>query len=129
MKPATEAWLIKAGEDIEAIQALRGSPHLTGVVAFHAEQCVEKCLKAVAEERIGTVPHIHDLRRLWKLVADQFREALDIDLLRELTDVYTDARYPGDLGLTPLGRPTEEDAARFERFAGHVHATALSMLS
>jgi HEPN domain-containing protein len=129
MKPATEAWLVKAGEDLEAIEALRGNPHLTGVVAFHAEQCVEKCLKAVAEERIGTVPRIHDLRRLWKLVADQFRETLDIDLLRELTDVYTDARYPGDLGLTPLGRPTEEDAARFERFAGHVHATALSMLS
>ncbi len=129
MKPATEAWLVKAGEDLEVIQALRRSPHLTGAVAFHAEQCVEKCLKAVAEERMGTVPRIHDLRRLWNLVADHFREALDIDLLRELTDVYTDSRYPGDLGLTPLGKPTEEDAARFETFAGQVHATVLSMLS
>ena len=25
---------------------------------------VEKCLKAVAEERAGTVPRVHDLRRL-----------------------------------------------------------------
>ena len=129
MKPVTEAWLIKAGEDLEAIRALRGNPHLTGVVAFHAQQCVEKCLKAVAEERMGNVPRVHDLRRLWEVVASQFDEALDIDLLRELTDVYTDCRYPGDLGLMPSGKPTEQDAARFEQFADHVHATVLTTLS
>jgi HEPN domain-containing protein len=129
MKPVTKAWLIRAEEDHDAIRALRGNPQLTGVVAFHAQQCVEKCLKAVAEERVGTVPRVHDLRRFWEIVADQFREALDIDLLRELTDVYTDSRYPGDLGSMPLGKPTEEDAARFEQFADHVHATVLSMLS
>jgi len=93
MKPVTEAWLIKAGEDLDAIRALRGNPQLTGVVA------------------------------------DQFTEALDIDLLHELTDVYTDCRYPGDLGFMPSGKPTEEDAARFEQFSDHVHATVLSFLS
>ncbi len=129
MKSTTEAWLIKAAEDLEAIRALRGNPHLTGVIAFHAQQCVEKCLKAVAEERKGTVPRVHDLRRLWGLVADQFPESLDMDLLRELTDIYTDGRYPGDLGLMPTGKPTEEDAARFDQFADRVHATVLSMLS
>ena len=63
------------------------------------------------------------------MVAAQFLVVLDIDLLRELTDVYTDCRYPGDLGLMPSGKPTEEDAARFEQFAEYVHATVLSMLS
>ncbi|MCX5643476.1 MAG: HEPN domain-containing protein [Phycisphaerae bacterium] len=129
MKPVTQAWLIKAAEDLDAIRSLRGNPHLTGVVAFHAQQCVEKCLKAVAEEQKGNVPRVHDLRRLWEVVADQFHEALDIDLLRELTDIYTDSRYPGDLGLTPTGKPTEKEAARFEQFADHVHATVLTMLS
>jgi len=129
MKPVTQAWLIKAEEDLDAIRALRGNPQLTGVVAFHAQQCVEKCLKAVAEERKGTVPRVHDLRRLWEVVADQFHEALGIDLLRELTDIYTDSRYPGDLGLMPSGKPTEKDAARFEHFADHVHTTVLAMLS
>jgi HEPN domain-containing protein len=129
MKPVTEAWLIKAAEDLDAIRALRRNPQLTGVVAFHAQQCVEKCLKAVAEERKGTVPRVHDLRRLWEVVADQFREALSIDLLRELTDIYTDSRYPGDLGLMPSGKPTEKDAARFEHFADHVHTTVLAMLA
>lgn len=107
MKPVTQAWLLKAGEDLEAIRTLRGNPQLTGVIAFHAQQCVEKCLKAVAEERVGTVPHVHDLRRLWGVVADQFSQALDVDLLRELTDIYTNCRYPGDLGLLPSGRLTE----------------------
>lgn len=129
MKPVTQAWLTKAGEDLDAVRVLRGNPQLTGVIAFHAQQCVEKCLKAVAEELAGTVPRVHDLRRLWEVVADQFREALDIDLLRELTDVYTDCRYPGDLGLMPSGKPTEEDTARFEQFADQVHGIALSMLS
>jgi HEPN domain-containing protein len=129
MKPVTQAWLVKAGEDLAAIRALHGNPHLTGVIAFHAQQCVEKCLKAVAEERKGTWPRVHDLRRLWETVANQFPEDLDVELLRELTDIYTDSRYPGDLGLMPTGKPTEEDAARFERFADHVHATVLTMLS
>jgi HEPN domain-containing protein len=129
MKPVTEAWLVKAGEDLDAIFALRGNPGLTGVVAFHAQQCVEKCLKAIAEERKGNVPRVHDLRRLWEAVADEFHEAIDVDLLRELTDIYTNSRYPGDLGLMPTGKPTEKDAARFEQFAAHVHATVLAMLS
>ncbi len=129
MKPITEAWLVKAAEDLEAIRSLRGNPHLAGVVAFHAQPCVEKCLKAVAEERKESMPRVHDLRRLGEIVADQFDPALDIDLLRELTDIYTDSRYPGDLGLMPSGQPTEKDAARFEEFADQVHATVLSMLS
>ena len=129
MRRATKAWLVKAEEDLDAIRALRGNPQLTGVVAFHAQQCVEKCLKAVAEERKRTVLRVHDLRRLWEVVADQFPEVLGIDLLRELTDIYTDSRYPGDLGLMPSGKPTEQDAARFEHFADHVHATVLAMLS
>jgi len=129
MKPSTEAWLIKASDDLEAIRTLRGNPKLTGVVAFHAQQCVEKCLKVVAEERRGTVPRVHDLRRLWEVIAKESPQALDIDLLRELTDIYTDCRYPGDLGLLPSGKPTEQDAIRFERFADPVHLAVLSMLS
>lgn len=129
MKSITEAWLAKASEDLEALRALRGNPQLTGVIAFHAQQCVEKCLKAVAEERIGTVPHVHDLRRLWEIVAHLFPHALDIDLLRELTDIYTDCRYPGDIGLLPSGRPTEQDIVRFEQFANHVYSTTISLVA
>jgi len=128
MKPVTQEWLAKADEDLAAARTLLGDPKLTGVVAFHAQQCVEKCLKAVAEERGERVPRIHDLRRLWSVVAEHFPEPLDVDLLRELTDIYTDCRYPGDIGVTPSGKPTEEDAARFERFAEHVQAAVLSML-
>ncbi len=75
------------------------------------------------------LPRIHDLRRPWEIVADQFDQPFDVDLLRELTDVYTDGRYPGNAGLMPLGNPTEEDAACFEKFANHVYATTLALLS
>jgi len=129
MKRITEAWLLKAAEDLGAIRVLQSDPQLTNVIAFHAQQCVEKCLKSVAEERQGKVPRVHDLRRLWDIVSDQFCEGLDLDMLRELTDVYTDCRYPGNLGLLPSGIPTKEDAVRFEQFADQVHSIVLAMFS
>jgi len=55
MKRITEAWLIKAREDLDTIRSLRQNPGLTGVLAFHAQQCVEKCLKAVADHVYATV--------------------------------------------------------------------------
>jgi HEPN domain-containing protein len=69
------------------------------------------------------------LRRLWDIISSQFTEDLDLDMLRELTDVYTDCRYPDNLGLLPSGIPTKEDAARFEHFADYVHSIVLAMLS
>lgn len=129
MKSVTQAWLAKAEEGLAAVRSLLGNPQLTAIVAFHAQQCVEKCLKAVAEERKGIVPRIHDLRRLWEFVADTFSGDVNVDLLRELTDVYTDCRYPGDLGLLPDGKPTEADAARFEQFADRIYTATVATLS
>ena len=37
------------------------TPHLSHIVAFHAQQCVEKVFKAVLEEHKIEVPRIHSL--------------------------------------------------------------------
>ena len=118
----------------ERLSQLSDALTLTGTFVELSGQVVEALIlqgatSSVAEERLENVPRIHDLRRLWEIVSDQFQEALDVDLLRELTDVYTDSRYPGDLGLTPSGGPTEKDAVRFEQFAVDVHAKVLAVLS
>jgi HEPN domain-containing protein len=50
MKVSTRDWLNAASTDLQAIERLIGEPSLTGVVAFHAQQCLEKVFKAVLEE-------------------------------------------------------------------------------
>jgi HEPN domain-containing protein len=45
---------------------------------------------------------------------------LDTDLLTDLDALYIDARYPGDLGLLPDGKPTLENAHDFYDIAGKI---------
>lgn len=47
MKPTTHEWLIRAADDLSAAQVLLFRPDLTNMVAFHAQQTVEKAFKAV----------------------------------------------------------------------------------
>ena len=50
MKPISVDWLKSARSDLLTMEALLGRAELTAVVAFHAQQCVEKVLKAIIEE-------------------------------------------------------------------------------
>lgn len=70
MKRATREWTRKAEADSRV--ALRESRVRTQpcheAVCFHAQQCVEKYLKALLAERSAPVPRTHDLAVLWALV-------------------------------------------------------------
>lgn len=61
MRKATEEGLMSARDDLETIGELVDNPWLTQVVAFHAQQCVEKAFKAILEEREEESPHVHNL--------------------------------------------------------------------
>lgn len=50
MKAITREWLDRAEDDLSAAELLLTRPVLTNMVAFHAQQTVEKILKAVLEE-------------------------------------------------------------------------------
>ena len=54
-----------ADRDIAAFMKLRGDPdiHISST-CFHAQQAVEKCMKAVMFERAILFPPVHDLARL-----------------------------------------------------------------
>ena len=43
------------------------------------------------------------------------------DLLTLLDQLYIDARYPGELGLLPNGKPTAEEAKEFYSLAVQLH--------
>lgn len=107
------AWIASALADLKSIEHLKDDEFLTHIVAFHAQQCVEKCFKAFLETRTGEVPRIHSTLKLFAMVKDELKCDLDTDLLTDLDALYIDARYPGDLGLLPDGKPTLANAREF----------------
>ncbi len=66
-----ERWLSKARQDLEAARRAAVPPLLASVACFHAQQAVEKALKAVAAH-LGakTIPRSHSLLELAELVAE-----------------------------------------------------------
>jgi HEPN domain-containing protein len=121
MRKATEEWLASARDDLETIDELIDNRQLTHVVAFHTQQCVEKCLKALLEEREHDVPNIHNLITLLGRLEAESVEAMDEDLLERLNQLYIEARYPGERGLLPEGKPLIAEAERFQKFARSVY--------
>lgn len=97
------------------------------MVAFHAEQAIEKSLKALLEEDEIETPKIHSLTRLMNLLKREIK-ITNHDLLKILDQLYLDARYPGELGLLPYGKPTLEDANEFYRFAVELFEEACNLL-
>ena len=63
---AVPEWMAKAEGDWEALEILltRDSPGLRDAVVFHAQQCVEKLLKARLIQLGQPVDKIHDLAAL-----------------------------------------------------------------
>lgn len=125
MRPAAKEWLTAAQDDLETVAEIIDNPRLTHVVAFHVEQCIEKGFKAVLEEHEQEVPNIHNLITLHGRVESYLptNENIEIDLLDRLNQLYIDARYPGERGLMPQGKPSEQDARRFYAFADGVFDT------
>ena len=118
MKSITSAWLSAANDDLLAINEIIRNENLTNIVAFHSQQVIEKSFKALLEEREGAVPKIHNLETLLPKVNRHLAiDGADFELLEDLDKLYTDARYPGDFGLLPNGKPTIVEAQAFHTLA------------
>lgn len=117
MKKLTEEWLKAARDDLDVIERILGDGHLSHIVAFHAQQSIEKVFKALLEEHGIASYKIHNLVTLYGKVEDIIGTELDLSLLKTLDSLYIEARYPGELGLLPEGRPTLADARNFYEYA------------
>lgn len=112
MKQTTKEWFLAAEDDLIAAQKLSEDERLSNVVAFHCQQCLEKCFKAVIEELGKPSIKSHDLIRLLSNASIQLSDT-EFNLLAIINEVYIDARYPGDLGLLPQGKPTLAEIKTF----------------
>ena len=95
---AVPEWIAKAEGDWEALEILlsSNSPGLRDAVVFHAQQCVEKLLKARLIQLGQPVDKIHDLAALSRqleVVDDQWSG--DNEDLADLSAGAVLARYPG----------------------------------
>ena len=91
-----KAWVLKAEHDLLNIEnnlAARDVPWDT--VGFHAQQCVEKYLKALLISRQVDPPKIHDLTELYALLPDGLLVDFNVRLLEELNPYSIEGRYPG----------------------------------
>ncbi len=107
--------------DLGSIEQIIAREDLTPVVAFHCQQCVEKCLKAVLEEHSRRVPKEHSTLKLYGSARDLTPLDVAVEVLTDLDGLYIESRYPGESGLLPNGKPTLADAHQFYDCAREIY--------
>ena len=128
MKKLTDEWLRAAKDDLDVIEKIINDEHLSHMVAFHAQQCIEKVFKSLIEEHAIETHRIHNLVTLYGTIENFVGDEVDLSLLKTLDSLYIEARYPGELGLLPSGRPTLDDSRRFYEYARWVFESVSSKL-
>jgi len=123
MKNETSGWVFFAKNDMLMAETLMERPELTGGVAFHCQQAIEKYFKGYLTEHGKKFKKIHDLLRLYSEVKSIKDWNLDEIILGDIGDIYTETRYPEIIGMTPDGsQPTMEKAQSYWEFAKKVEA-------
>lgn len=91
-------WIAFADEDLRvARQALKLSSSCPyRIVAYHAQQCAEKYLKAFLVYKRVDFPYTHDISRLLELSLKHGSWANDLVAAVRLTSYAVTARYPGE---------------------------------
>jgi len=92
MRTFTLEWLRASNDDLLTISKLLNDAHLTHIVAFHAQQSIEKSFKALLEEAELEIPKIYKLKKLYKqyFIKDF---TCDENLLATLDELYIESRY------------------------------------
>jgi HEPN domain-containing protein len=97
-------WLAKADNDLKnaAHTLTLGKDCPTDTVCFHAQQCVEKHIKALLVFRGTSFPKTHDISVLRALLPPKIRPKIDKKVQERLTSYAAELRYPGSGPDVPL---------------------------
>jgi HEPN domain-containing protein len=107
-------WLAKAAGDLVAASTLLEGNGPYDIVCFHAQQAVEKTLKAYLAFSARPIPKTHDLEELQRLTLEiePLSELAELDLA-EITDYAVAVRY--DLEFWPDQKTAAEALALAEQ--------------
>ncbi|MDD5135633.1 MAG: HEPN domain-containing protein [Phycisphaerae bacterium] len=110
-------WVIKAENDLKnaAHTVKLGAKCPTDTVCFHAQQCVEKYLKAFLVILQVEFPRTHDIEVLVSLLPKSIKFPLTVEQRRLLTEYATITRYPG--GYEPISLFEAKNAVKIARQA------------
>ncbi|MBF0507041.1 MAG: HEPN domain-containing protein [Nitrospirae bacterium] len=112
-------WINKAEQDYETaeVMARRRKSPVPDIVGFHAQQCVEKYLKALLVMKKIEFPKTHDLIELLEitLAKEPFLEVFRPDL-RLLNPFSVQFRYPGESALIEDAKMALKAMRRLRRF-------------
>jgi len=123
MKNDTAGWVFFADKDMLSAKTLIDYKELTGEVAFHCQQAIEKYFKGYLVEHGKEIRKIHDLVKLYSQVKGIKDWNLDETLLRDISTIYVETRYPSNIGIKSDGvLPSTEDALRYLEFAKKIEA-------
>ena len=98
VNPLTLEWIERAEEDYNSAKWLQQAPDPGhNSICFHAQQCIEKYLKAWLQEMNIPAPRTHDLGELLSLILPTLPawSQWQPDFKR-ITEYAVDARYPGE---------------------------------
>jgi HEPN domain-containing protein len=89
-------WVQSAEGDLATAESVVDEPTVPPwAVCFHAQQCVEKYLKAWLVAEGIPIPRSHDLDELIGLLPGEKQPDIDAAVLEDLTSYATVGRYPG----------------------------------
>lgn len=97
----------KATDDAVAVREIERNPEIAdSILGFHAQQAIEKWLKAVLAQSGAEFEYTHDLRHLIGLIeAAHIAFPLDIPTVISFTEFAVPLRYEDLLDAEPLDRP------------------------
>lgn len=119
-------WVRKAEQDLAASEALLSAdPSLSHTACFHAQQAVEKYLKALLTWHQVEFPKTHAIEQLLDLLNLVDTEtASRLSQAANLTPYAVDLRYPGD-----QPEPDEDEARAAVDIARSTCAVIIDLLS
>ena len=119
MRKEAEAWLKISAEDLQSADVLF-ERRLFRMACYHAQQSVEKVLKALLADREVEFPRSHNILDLNNAIKKLGYTALITDEDAVFLNSIYRARYPSEAGLLPFGEPLEKDAEQALRIAREV---------
>ncbi|MFC2087172.1 HEPN domain-containing protein [Bacteroidota bacterium] len=120
MKEITRQWLRSPNDDLKVIEKIVDDELLTHQVAFHAQQCIEKLLKAIMEEFEIEFIKTHSLETLLDKTKYLVEFPVEIEIIKKFDQLYIEARYPSEYGLLPNGKPSLSEASNYYNYVKKV---------
>lgn len=116
MKNAVKEWKKQSGDEIRMAEYLLQGQFFKGT-CYHAQQSVEKSIKARLLGKGWLLEKTHNIERLVAIARDyKIRFKLTGEEITFMDNIYR-GRYPVEAGLLPLGELSESDADKALKIA------------